>query len=94
MGRQRHKVLREWEAGLVPVGERDDREAPDLVAIKTEKPGPCHRARSRFPLAEKLASFYKDYERRLRAASALRLRFTLGFSYRSRRLISERIPAF
>lgn len=31
---------------------------------------------------------------RLRAASALRFLFTLGFTWCSRRLISERIPAF
>jgi hypothetical protein len=33
-------------------------------------------------------------ERLFRAASAFRLRFTLGFSYLSRRFISDNIPAF
>ena len=34
------------------------------------------------------------YERLLRAASDLRLLFTLGFSYLSLLLISDKIPAF
>ena len=35
-----------------------------------------------------------NYERLLRAASALRFLFTLGFSYLSRRFISDKMPAF
>jgi len=36
----------------------------------------------------------KNYERLLRAASALRLLFMLGFSYLSLLFISDRMPAF